>query len=209
MKKFLIIGLIISIISILFNVFVYTYFSDEIIEKEEEISFLRSRNLVLSNEFSDAEHFIFFSDYYSIETKKVFTEINNYDSSEIKYLTTQRDLFLIKSLNYSYNSTVLNPLSDKDSTKEFEIKKYIDVFNSNQKSQNIFGLSNKQRASIKNLFTGYYQNHENLIINNNKQIDYLLDDLSDLGRNYEISKGIAVSLQVIGLVLIFLKDIRE
>jgi hypothetical protein len=210
MKKILLIGLVVSIISMLFNVYIYTFFANKISEKENDISFLRERNLVLSNEFNHAEHFEFFSDYYSleIETRMVY-ENANLNSVHIKNLFIKKDRALIKALNYAYNSTVLDPLTDYDSTKLSEIKEYITEFSANAKSESTAIFDNDKVNQILVLYTDYYTKHEKLIKKNNEEISNLNESLSDLKKRFGISKGIALSLQIAGLILVFLKDYKS
>jgi len=110
MKKLLIAGLIISIISVLFNVFVYTYYSNHISEKENKISFLKSRNLMLSIEYANAEHTSFFSDYYAIEKMSLLNlPKSEIDKDYLRALNIRRDMSLAESLKIAISSSA--PLS--------------------------------------------------------------------------------------------------
>jgi len=210
MKKLLIAGLIISIISVLFNVFVYTYYSNHISEKENKISFLKSRNLMLSIEYANAEHTSFFSDYYAIEKMSLLNlPKSEIDKDYLRALNIRRDMSLAESLNGVINSTIMDPFTDYDSLKIHHINLYNNIFNNRVRSENYSGYTIAESKDILNLYDSYYQEHVNLIKTNNKQIKTLNDETTILKKYFGYSKGVAISLQVIGLILIFLKDTKK
>ena len=196
-------GLIISIASIGFNVFVFGFHNDKISQKEEEMDNINFTNLYLSNEFNHAENMYF----KGRNIQYLLNNLKDQNDSDIKdYLETLRkdlDLVMFKSTNYAYNSTIVEGKNEYDSIVVKQFNYYVEKFVGNKR------FTSTDLMNLKKAYDGFYLTHENHMKESMVQKEELRTEIRELKQNNSWMNFLAISFQTIGLLLVFLKDIKK
>jgi|GEM_PF-2771554 len=203
-NRLLIFGLVISLTSIVFNVFIYGYHNDQITSKEEELDFISYSNLYLSAEFNHAENIYFKSRLLEYELRKYLAnEGNDKDSGRLKILEEDLTVTRIKATNYALNSSVdmVSTFYNTEDTSRLE-----NIIHSVKSSG---GIDIDQLKELKIEYEKYYLRHEGYIKTKMERKLKLRDEIKGLKRKNSWMKLIAISLQTIGLILVFLKDLKK
>jgi hypothetical protein len=206
-RKLLLSGLIISVLSLAFNTFIFNYFESKRNSYYQDIDYIKSRNIVMSTELSKAELSKFFSDFYiNFLLNYLSSEKYKNDTTSILNLYKKRDASLIKALNYAYNSTITDPINGYDSSKVDEIKEKINMYNMKQAKAYYTPFSDNETDQILRLYNVYNKENNDLIQKNNSKVKENIKNLTKTNNYFIILKIIGFTLQITGLVLIFLKD---
>ncbi len=197
-------GLIVSLISVVFNVWVFGFNTKLLADKEEELAFISYSNLYLSAEFNHAENIYFKSRQLEYLLHPSFAgNLEKANDSLIKMLEEDLGTTRIKAMNYALNSSIDMVSSKYNNAELAELQGYLNLFNSQKK------LESNTLEELKGKYTEYYQRHESYILKNmNKKIE-LRTEISNLERKNSWMKAVAISLQTIGLILVFMKDYQK
>lgn len=197
-------GLGISLVSIVFNVFVFGYHFDIISQKEERLDYINFTNLYLSNEFNHAENIYFKSKFIEHQINEQVL-LDTHKENPIILDLMEKDLasLRIKSVNYAYNSTLNNDNSKYDSIVVKKIFSFINEFNRNKK------LSKDELDNLNVMYQEYYRTHENNMRLNMNEKNELRTEIREHKKRNSWMNFLGVSFQTIGLILVFLKDIKK
>ncbi|MFH0755731.1 MAG: hypothetical protein V2B15_00400 [Bacteroidota bacterium] len=199
-------GLFISIISLIFNTYVLTKSESKKNQSIDRIDYYRIKNISLYNDLIAAEQQKFFADFYNIWLINFFKSKTENDSINTHILLQRRDASFVKSINYAFNSTVLDPTDNWDEKSMNNVTQYVNLYNQSIKSPAYNGFDSLTLKQISADFSKYEVAHDSLIRNNNKEILNFKKENNRLDKRLAWYKSLGMIFQVIGLILIFLKD---
>ena len=207
-RKFIVtIGLIISIISLIFNTIMISENENKRNTISNEIAYYRIRNSSLYSDFANAEHQEFYAGFYNIWTYNLIKNGNNKeDTLWIRSILQKRDASLIKSINYACNSTVFDPTKNWDEKKKAEIQSLVYYYNALLKLPKYKEFDKKKLTEINEKYSIYEKACDSIIRHNNSVITEFTNKNIVLNKWGIWYRSLGMIFQVVGLLLIFLKD---
>ncbi|GAB5525274.1 MAG: hypothetical protein Roseis2KO_31460 [Roseivirga sp.] len=209
-KKLLIFGFTLSVISIIFNVTVSAYYANEVADIEDSINSIKSVGVRSSQKLTSAEQFMAFGNLYlahAVNLNKGQDRMPEF----AKYFNDQRYRSLVTAVNYSLFSILKNPKKPSDLEKE-EINAVESIFskyNQQIEKTGTYSITNEDLRKIDSLFKRHLIYVSEALEKDSVELISLAEQKIKLEKHSKISNSFAVSLQVLGLLFIFLKDFKS